>query len=302
MEFEDRPKRRLTEELASLRQQISELKDVAWEGPEETGTPEPSRHEPVPFQSDESRLLGQIIDRSPDGVFAFNRDLIITYWNEEMEQLCDRKSESVLGRKAADVFSNMSKIGENRYLLRALNGETFAVSDIPYSIAHLEQEGFFEGKYGALRDASGLIQGGYGIIRDITDRRQVEETLRAVEARYRELFDHANDIVYTHDLEGNLTSLNKAAERITGFSRSEALQMNLIQFVAPDYQQTARKMIDRQISSKSAPTSSTATATPSASKASLATSRKEKKPKKPSSRPSKTSKPGSMNSNNVPVK
>jgi diguanylate cyclase (GGDEF)-like protein/PAS domain S-box-containing protein len=79
------------------------------------------------------------------------------------------------------------------------------------------------------------------------DRRRLEaeEALRASEERYRELFENANDMVYTVDLEGNLTSLNKAAERITGYSRTEALQMKLGQFVAPDYQEVARKMMER---------------------------------------------------------
>jgi diguanylate cyclase (GGDEF)-like protein/PAS domain S-box-containing protein len=57
------------------------------------------------------------------------------------------------------------------------------------------------------------------------------------------------------DLEGNLTSLNKAAERITGYSRAEALQMKLDHFVAPDHQEVGRRMMERQISGESPATS-----------------------------------------------
>jgi len=76
------------------------------------------------------------------------------------------------------------------------------------------------------------------------DRRRlrVEEALRASEERYRELFENANDMVFTMNLKGNLTSLNKAAERITGYLPAEALQMNLSQLVAPEYREVALRM------------------------------------------------------------
>jgi diguanylate cyclase (GGDEF)-like protein/PAS domain S-box-containing protein len=79
------------------------------------------------------------------------------------------------------------------------------------------------------------------------ERLETEKALRASEERYRELFENANDLVYTHDLEGNLTSINRAAERITGFARAEALQMKFTDFIAPECVDLARRMIDRQI-------------------------------------------------------
>jgi diguanylate cyclase (GGDEF)-like protein/PAS domain S-box-containing protein len=77
--------------------------------------------------------------------------------------------------------------------------------------------------------------------------RKTEELLRQSEERYRELFENANDIVYTHDLAGNFTSLNKAAERITGYSREEALKMNFADVIAPEELDKARRMVQRKV-------------------------------------------------------
>jgi PAS domain S-box-containing protein len=53
--------------------------------------------------------------------------------------------------------------------------------------------------------------------------REANAALRASEARYRELFENANDIVFTVDLEGRVTSINRAGERLSGYDRREIL-------------------------------------------------------------------------------
>ena len=82
---------------------------------------------------------------------------------------------------------------------------------------------------------------------DVTGRKDAREELLASQDRYRELFENANDIVYTHDLTGMLTSLNKAAEALTGYSREEALGLNVLAIVAPEHRPVAREMMDRKI-------------------------------------------------------
>jgi len=82
---------------------------------------------------------------------------------------------------------------------------------------------------------------------DVTEQKESETALIESEQRYREIFDNANDLIYTHDLEGNFTSLNRTGEQLTGYSKSEAMSMNFAQVVVPDQVELARQMLKRKV-------------------------------------------------------
>lgn len=56
--------------------------------------------------------------------------------------------------------------------------------------------------------------------------REATRQLRVSEERYRELFESANDAIWVHDLEGNITAANEASERLTGYTLEELRRTN----------------------------------------------------------------------------
>jgi PAS domain S-box-containing protein len=78
---------------------------------------------------------------------------------------------------------------------------------------------------------------------EIAERTRAMQALETSQERYRHLFDNANDIIFTLDLQGNFTSLNPSVERITGYRRAEILPMNIAQIAAPESRELVFDML-----------------------------------------------------------
>src|SRR6266850_892604 len=88
-----------------------------------------------------------------------------------------------------------------------------------------------EARSTVITDEHGKPIGMRGVTLDISDRKRAEEALKESEQRYRDLVENVHDIIYTHDLKGDVTSVNAAVEQITGYTREEALRMNVAQTI-----------------------------------------------------------------------
>ena len=73
----------------------------------------------------------------------------------------------------------------------------------------------------------------FGVMSDVTARHFSEEALRKSEARYRALVEQANDIIFTTDVEGHLTSLNRAFEHVTGWPVTDWIGRPFRDLIAP---------------------------------------------------------------------
>jgi PAS domain S-box-containing protein len=194
------------------------------------------------------RHYREIVEQAADIIYTRDMDGYITSMNAAGARFYGRTPHEIIGvhlselidpESAARDIDQMKNHGGSLSLR-----STYRLHDAKGELRCLE------GMITVERDRRGNAIGVRGVVRDITDQKNANEAIRESEERYRELFENANDIIYTHDLQGNFTSLNRTGERITGYSREEAVEMNVADVIAPEFLNLAREMIAHKAAEK----------------------------------------------------
>src|SRR5262249_3822239 len=74
----------------------------------------------------------------------------------------------------------------------------------------------------------------HAFVRDITERKRAEEELRASEARFRDLFENATDLIQSVAPDGSYRYVNPAWRAAMGYSEEEVKRLRLPQVLHPD--------------------------------------------------------------------
>ncbi len=70
------------------------------------------------------------------------------------------------------------------------------------------------------------------------------QRIAALEEQYRDLFENANDMIFTLGLRGHFTTLNQAGERITEYPRTKIIGKNIRDLVAPEHSALVDRMME----------------------------------------------------------
>jgi len=72
------------------------------------------------------------------------------------------------------------------------------------------------------------------LMQEITERHRIEAFLRESETRYRLITDNASDLIWTMDLQMNITYVSPSIEKIRGFTIDEVMTQSQDQMMSPE--------------------------------------------------------------------
>ncbi len=102
----------------------------------------------------------------------------------------------------------------------------------------------------AVRDDEGRIIRLQGAFQDITERKKAEQELRENREQYKQMVEHASDIIYKTDVAGRFIFVNPAIIKILKYTEEEFLTLKYLDVVRPDFRQAARRFYKRQLFKK----------------------------------------------------
>lgn len=239
MNDEEKTKSQLIEELTALRKRIDELEKLISSSKE---TYDGGKQKKEALKESE-RHSSVIINSLPEANFAIDSQGIVISWQKEMEELTGVKAEEILGKGnyeyalpfygvrrpiLIDLILMSNEEIEKDYLFIQREG------DVLLGEAYVFLKGkprVVWGKAKPLHDGRGNVIGAIEAIRDVTERKQMEDSLRDEEKRYRELIEDIHEVIYIIDHSGRLLYISPVVETVFGYSPSELVGRPFIDFV-----------------------------------------------------------------------
>jgi PAS domain S-box-containing protein len=179
----------------------------------------------------EQGLMRRLLEHAPDYIFFKDRDRRFVRASNSFSDLFDLDLKDIIGKRDEDLFPPEiaeETVSEDRLVIKtgtplinkeeggeAIGGEVpwVLTTKLPWY------------------DDDEQIVGLFGISKDITALKGAEEKLRTSEARYRDLVEKTNDVIYSADLDGVITYVNPAVESLLGLPAHKVIGQEISRFV-----------------------------------------------------------------------
>jgi PAS domain S-box-containing protein len=185
-----------------------------FELPAPTTAPDPHQH------------LAALVDCSDEPIISKRLDGTIISWNAAATRVFGYQPSEIIGRSILTLIPPELQHEEAEILRKLRAGERIE----HYETTRMRKSGErfpISVTISPIRDASGNVVAASKIAHDISERRRTDESL----SRLAAIVDSADDAIIGKNLSGIVTSWNKAAERIFGYTAREMIGQSILRLI-----------------------------------------------------------------------
>ncbi len=191
--------------------------------------------------SEQLRLrLDAIIDAIPDSIVLYDLQGKRIQQNRVARKMGDAENpplsvEEMPGQLAIRREGGEPFPFEELPIVRALRGETVIGAELLYRVPVKQHDRLVSISAAPLHDLSGnTIEGAVTVTRDLTERKRIEDALRASEERYRSIVQTAYEGIWLIDTEARTLYANNRVAELLDVSVEDMLGHTMLAFVYPE--------------------------------------------------------------------
>ena len=204
--------------------------------------------------SEQLRLrLDAIINAIPDSLVIYDAEGRLIQQNRTAQKINAEINSPLTLAEIASQFATRRSSGEllpldGLPLARALRGEVVIGAEMLYRSPIMQQDRLVAISAAPLYSPSGkTIEGAVAITHDLSERKQIEDDLRASEERYRSIVQTANEGVWLVDGEARTLYVNELMARMLGVSAEQIIGHRVLEFVFPEDEAEGQERITNNL-------------------------------------------------------
>ena len=175
------------------------------------------------------RHLAAIIESSEDAIASKDLNGIITSWNKSAERLFGYTAEEIIGQPVTLIIPPELHDDEPIILGKIRAGERIE----HFQTVRVHKNGrlvHVSLTISPIKDDKGNIVGAAKIVRDITRQKKLEEAALRLAA----IVESSDDAIASKDLNGIITSWNRSAEKLFGYTPEEIIGKPVLVIIPPE--------------------------------------------------------------------
>lgn len=180
---------------------------------------------------DLAKRIAAMEDAVSDALFTTDLDNIVTSWNAASARIFGWTRAEMIGQSVLTLFAS-DPTDEEREIIARLNGGE-SIRD--FETVRRRKDGTLVAvslSVSPIADSDGTTVGTVRIVRDLSESNRVERAARRLAA----IVESSDDAIVSKDLNGIVTSWNRAAERMFGYAAAEMIGRSIRIIIPADLQ------------------------------------------------------------------